>query len=114
MATLSVSNEYLSWDNTESLTVNLKTASGYGDNITVGKGLRLDIDLRRQVFNGVRLEAGQLFFWLPVAQVGAGELNANAKITDASGTVYYILTSVKRGLGSSASHWECLCVRASA
>lgn len=109
MATLDISTEYMLWDNVESVTVNIKSGTTYGSNITVANALRMDIDLRKQVFNGVRLESGQLFFWLPVAQVGSSNRpDQDMKITDSGGAVYYKITAVRRSLGNSYSHWECL------
>lgn len=114
MATLDVSTDYQQWDNVEAVTLNLQSDGAFGADISLSYALRMDVNLQRQFFNGVAIQPHQLFWWLPVGEVGASNsVDRNAKITDSGGTVYYVVSAVKIGFGNSYSHWECLCTKES-
>lgn len=103
------SGDYQWWDNTEAVTV-ATTLGGTTTTTSVAKALSLDIN--RSLFRGMAgIEGDDLVWMIPVALMGSVEINQADKITQGSGKIWLVKQVFKRGIGTSDTHFECLCAK---
>lgn len=106
-ATIDYSSDYTHWDNTEVVT--LYSYSGQAESrIAISIAKRADLSRAQIQAAGVSLEGDEQGWWLPTAL--AGEVRRGDRIKDAAGVYWQIRSAVKRRIGSSATHWECVTV----
>jgi len=105
MATKSIANDYLAWDNVETVycTYSVKGEKQRPKKITYA--LRIDPRDHRNSPVGVRTSAHEVTFWLPVAEFGTQEPDGNMEIRDSDQTKYLTNETQLVRLGTSKSHW---------
>lgn len=109
--TKDVSEDWAYWNNSESVTLNIRSDGTDGSDISVSGAYRMvDNNWVKNTFQGVSMMADQVMWLLPADQVGtSNEIDMDAKITDASANVFRALTVRRLGSGNSYSHWAVLC-----
>lgn len=109
MATYSANNEYLAWDNVETVYVTRYKDGEEQPRVTLDYALRIRPNDKRSSFNSVRVSARETTYWLPVAEFGTKEPDGNMRLERASnGEKYRLLESNLVSYGTSDSHWDCL------
>lgn len=106
-------NDYLWWDNTEAVTVTLRTAGVADDPVSVAVALREDVSRRLADSLGVQLRGDDLAWNIPAALMSGKEIHPGDFITDAGSVVYTVNPGgvQKIGVGGSVSHFLCLTTR---
>lgn len=104
------SKDYLHWDNTEAVTVSTTLA---GSTTTTSVSVALSADIKRSIFRGqiTGLEGDELVWMIPIDLMGSVEINEGDKITQTGGAVWQVKQAFRRGIGTSDTHFECLCIR---
>lgn len=112
MATVSIANDYLAWDNVETLHLTVNKDGKQQKRETTDYGLEINPTDRRSSYQNVRTNARQTTFWLPVAEIGSVEIDGNAVILrDSDDTKFSVNDSKLIKLGTSKSHWDVLVTR---
>ncbi|WP_013626599.1 hypothetical protein [Rubinisphaera brasiliensis] len=103
------SDEYKWWDQTESVTLTLKTTDG--DEVQcIERAKRTGVNNRETVFQGVSLYGTEQFWLIPSALVDDNRVvHEGDTITDEDGAVSTIQAVQLVRKGSSKSHYRCLC-----
>ena len=106
---LDVSADYLLWDNTEAVTVNLVRNSGT-TSVTVSAALAQEVTKRTATYGDVVLTGSELVWHVPHALLAPnGEsrrIEVNDTIVTASGEVWVVLQS---RWAAWRTRWECVC-----
>ena len=87
--TLNVDNDYLIFDNTESVTVTRERTDG-DDSVTVDNALRRAISRAELSAAGVRITGRELVWNIPKTQLGDGDIAEGDTITDTEGVVFHV------------------------
>lgn len=107
--TTALATSYLSWTDTESVTVVTKRSSG-NTSITVAKALRRSLNRQEQQLVGGLLSGDEIVWNIPDALLTASP-NGSAVIregdTIGDGTDTFTVTRVS--LLSKANRWRCIC-----
>ena len=110
--TVNVTQEYLAWDNVETVYVTRYVNGDEQPRVTLSYALRVMPNDKRSSYQNVRMSARETTFWLPIAEFGTKEPDGNMKLERASnGETYRLLESKKVAYGTSDSHWDCMFTR---
>lgn len=105
--TVSISTEYLAWDNTESVTVVLNKNGLPQAEITIDNALRISPRSVFQIAAGVRLSSDTVVWWIPIAQLGTDQdMDTDGLVKDAEGVRYRVQSATRVSYGNSYSHWN--------
>lgn len=105
MATVSVSNDYLAWDNVETVYCTYSIDGKVQPRKAIAYALRVGPDDSRASRQGMRVSSRDVEFWIPVAEFGSKEPDGNMEIEDSSNVKYYTNETSLVTYGSSQSHW---------
>ena len=110
--TVNVSQEYLAWDNVETVYVTYQIDGRVQPRKTLNYALSVMPNDKRSSYQGVRTNSRQETFWLPIAEFGSKEPDGNMVLERASnGQKYSLIESKKVAYGTSESHWDCMMTR---
>jgi hypothetical protein len=99
---------YLSWDQTEAITLTLRHASG-SVNRSIATAKRTNARRNESVFQGVSLHGDESFWLVPAALLTAGDkVREGDTITDSSSVIHTINAVQQVRKGVSLSHYRCL------
>lgn len=105
---LDVSQDHLSFDNSETVTVTLRRSPPVQLSGVPGV-LRRGFDAKRHAFDGIAVRTGDTIFNLPSAALPGQEIRPGDALTDTAGTTWQILAA---SLLTFRTRWRCLCRRA--
>ncbi|HSG68908.1 MAG TPA: hypothetical protein VLA12_00760 [Planctomycetaceae bacterium] len=112
MATVSISTEYLAWDNTEAVNVTYHKNGKPLPEIPVANALRINPRTVFQIAAGIALTSNTVVWWLPIAQLGSDvDLDRDAIVRDSDDVEYHLQAATRVSLGNSYSHWNCTTVK---
>jgi hypothetical protein len=106
--TLDYSDEYKWWDNTETVTVSFRRYAG-DVQIDLSSALRQQLNRRHAAFASIDIEGDETVWVLPEALLEGEEPKKGDEIEDSDDVTYTIVSAVRRGIGASITHWECVC-----
>lgn len=111
------SGDYQFWSNTEAVTVTLSPNAVSPTSVSISKAMRNDLRRAGTVYNGIDLQGDEVLWSIPYALLnpaGNGrEIDKLDRITDADAIVWTVISATEIRVGSSRSHFECVCNRAS-
>lgn len=104
-------NDYLQWDNPEAVT--LTTIRGGNETETaISHALQGDASRSLLRASGISIQGDEILWLIPVALMPANtEINQGDQIEQESGVAWSVLAAKQKGIGSQATHWECVCRR---
>lgn len=106
--THSTADDYLYWDNTESVTLTT-TRSSVESSESISIARRNSVGKQEAEFNGLLINSDSCVWCLPFALVSGNEPTIGSQITDSSSTEWQVLSVNEQRLGSSVSHYHCVC-----
>lgn len=109
--TVSIANEYLWWDNVETVRVAINVDGELKPQKELDYALRVNPSNNRSSYQGMRTSSLDVTFWLPIAELGTNEPDGNMVLIDSNNKRYALRESKKISLGSSDSHWDVLMTR---
>lgn len=106
---IDASTDYLSWDNTEAVTVHLRRSSGTTE-VSVTHALQQEIDRRRSQYGTVALTGQETIWHVPHALLAPNaetrRIEVDDYIVDAASRTWVVLQS---SWAAWRTRWECVC-----
>lgn len=110
--TVDTSDEYLTWDNVETVYCTYQIDGKTQPRKTLSYALKVNPRDKRSSYQGVRTSSRETTFWLPIDEFGTKEPDGNMVLERASnGEKYALNESNLVSYGTSDSHWDVLMTR---
>lgn len=108
MSVIDYSDDYTYWDQTEAVTVTLRTSSSSASR-SIATAKRTNANRRETTFQSVTLYGDEVFFLIPNALLEDDDkILEGDTITDATSVVYTVTAAQQVQKGASKTHFRCL------